>query len=421
MGMSGPIFSIAPLPIKTDRTLRAVPYVTYALCFLCLFVHLATLRLSEYDFTIFTRHFGFIVEHPTPVALATYGFLHADIFHLVGNLLILWLVGTVLEAGIGSPVFLLLYLAGQVTAVLLYGLIGKAFLPGELDLPLVGASGAIAGVTGFAAFRYYRLRILTIPLIAWPALGLPVPIPIPLWLPMWSYAVLFAGREMIEGITLITQGSGSNVAHWAHIGGLLLGALAALALNAAGDGKRESVLEDTVKQAGTEKPSTQSLWEAQQLLHTRPDDPEVLEATAALLLAKGQREQGRALYLKSIPLFLADAQPKRAAISYLNVLRAFPETVFPPREQMRLATSLEEQGHYPEALQAFTLLHAHYPDHEEAQTALLRAAHLQHRRLDDPDAAAALLQTLLQTYPATPWRELARQRLADLARYVTQA
>jgi membrane associated rhomboid family serine protease len=410
-----PVFQIGALPLKTDRTLRAVPYVTYSLCFLNIAVFLGQLALTPSALYQAQQTWGFIMNEPRLPALFTHAFLHADIFHLTGNLLMLWLVGTVLESGIGSILFLLLYLASLVAAILLYAVIGHAFVPASMGVPLIGASGAIAGVTGLTAFRYYRLRVLTVPLLALRWVPAPIPVPLPVWVPLWGYAVLFAGQETISGIREIATGANGGVAHWAHIGGLLLGMLAAAVTRAVPDAVREYALEDSARAAADVTQAKRSRREVERLLWDNPDDPELLEALASLLLASGTPERCRDLYRKAIARFLAQGKPERAAISFLNLLRAFPDTVLAAREQMRMAISLEELGHYADAVDTYRLLVAHYPEHDEAQTALFRAASVLQRHLQDPVEAERLLRTLLDHYPASPWRQLAMTRLREFA------
>lgn len=408
--MSIPI-PLTLLPIRTDRTLRAVPYVTYSLCFLNLFVFLHELGLSAADRYQYTSQWGFSLAHPSLVTLFTHAFLHADIFHIAGNLLLLWLVGTVLETGIGSILFLLLYFASLVSSLLLYGSITQAVSPGASEIHLVGASGAIAGVTGFAAFRYYRMRTLTV------VLFLIVPVYWN-WFPLWWYAVYFAAIETFLGIQQVIGGEGDYVAHWAHIGGLGLGVLTAVLMKMFKEGKREFVLEDVAKATTGARLEDRSLQELEQLLRERPDDPELLEAVAALWVVNGNLAQSREIYLRAIPLFIAAGQPDRAAIDYLNVLHAFPDEVLEPRTQMKLASTLEGQGHFTEAVQAFTLVVKHAPQHDDAQTALLRAAQIYQRHLGDMTTAGQYLQALLQRYPTSPFRRLAQERLQVIGRYL---
>jgi len=403
-------FDISAIPFKTDRTLRKVPYVTYTLCFINILIYLATLGRSDYEVYTITRHYGFIVNQPSILTLFTSAFLHTELLHLAGNLLILWLVGTVLEAGIGSVVFLLLYLASLVCAITLYGVIGRLIMPDSLGIPLVGASGAISGITGLAAFRYYRVRVLTIPMVGLPGLFIPIPIPVLVWIPLWAYAVLFAGRELLAGFTDLHGG----VAHWAHIGGLVVGVVMAMVMNVAREGRRENALEDSTRAAAGQKPRDRSLQELRGLLREHPNDPEIIEAMAALLLVQGEHEKARDLYLKSVRLFLAANLRDRAAVSYLNVLHTFPKTVMQPREQITLAATLESLGHFQEAAQAFTLIIEAYPDREEAQTAIMRTAQLDVRYLHDPTSAEYLLRLFLERYPESHWHNLAQERLREL-------
>jgi len=404
---------ISAIPFKTDRTLRKVPYVTYSLCFLNLFIYLSTLGKSEYDIYTIAQHWGFTINHPSILTLFTSAFLHTELLHVSGNLLILWLVGTVLEAGIGSTVFLLLYLASLVCATTLYGVIGRIFMPDSLGIPLIGASGAISGITGLAAFRYFKVRVLTIPLIGFPMIPIPLPIPVLLWMPLWAYAVLFASRELLAGLTEL-HGSTSMVAHWAHIGGLGLGALMAMVMRVAQEGRREFVLEDSTKAVSGAKPRERSLQELRSLLREHPNDPEIIEAMAGLLMVQREHEKSRDLYLKAVRLFLAANLRDRAAISYLNVLHTYPETILPPREQISLASTLEALGHFREAAQAFNLIIDQYPEREEAQTAVLRTAQLDLRYLHDPADAERLLRLFIERYPESHWHQLAQERLREM-------
>jgi membrane associated rhomboid family serine protease/TolA-binding protein len=406
--------NLAPLPVRTDRTLRAVPYVTYTLCFLCVFVYLGTTRMSLSEQVLFERHWGFIINAPSLVTLITHGFVHTDLFHLLGNVLILWLVGTVLETGIGSIVFLLFYLAGQVAAILLYWAIGRAFLPNSLDLPLIGASGAIAGVTGLATFRYPRLRVQTLLLVSFPFFSLPLPIPYLIWLPLWSYSLLFAGRELITGLLNITDRASDPVAHWAHIGGLGLGVIVALLLQSAREGRREGVLEDSAKAAAGLVPQSETRKQVRRLLETAPDDPEALEAMAGMTLSNGERERSQQLYLAAIPRFLAAGLRDRAAVAYLNVLRNFPDAVLPPRELMAVGSALEVMGNFPDAKAAFLAVRRQHPRSDEAQTALLRAAQILQRYMASPQGARELLNSLLTDYPDSHLLTIARERLRTL-------
>lgn len=409
--MPFPIPMINPLPIRTDRTLRAVPYVTYTLLFTNLFVYMFNLRLSHYEFSQLVLQWGFIPDKPGVLTLFTHAFIHDGLLHVLPNMLILWLVGTVLEAYIGSITFLLLYFASLISAIIINGLAAH-FIPGALSIPMIGSSGAVAGLTGLAAMRFSRLRVWTFPMV--PLFGFLLPLPLPFWMPLWIYAVWFAAMNVYMGLLEIDAQQSGGVAHWAHIGGLMLGALAGVLMRVVQEGKRESVLEDSVRASAGAAPQGGPRLEVQRMLRETPDDPEMLEAMAALTLTNGEFERSRDLYARAIPLFLAAGQRERAATCYLNILRIFPEMTLGAREQMTLATALEAMKHFREAVQAFHLMAVHYPELEEAQTALLRTAQIYQRYLGNPAESRRILQYILGTYPDSPWSVLVRERLQTL-------
>ena len=138
-------------------------------------------------------------------------FLHAGYFHIVGNLLYLFIFGPAVEERIGTARYLLFYLAAAVAA----GLAMVAMGP-DSRVPVIGASGAIAGVLGAYFVLYPRGRITTIvPLVIfWPL----VEIPAYFYLLVWFVAQLYAGIAAGAAGPLM-----GGVAWWAHVGGFLFG------------------------------------------------------------------------------------------------------------------------------------------------------------------------------------------------------
>ncbi|HXW84685.1 MAG TPA: rhomboid family intramembrane serine protease, partial [Candidatus Binataceae bacterium] len=147
-----------------------------------------------------------------PLTVVTAMFLHAGLLHVLGNMLYLFVFGAAVEARLGARRYAGFYLAAGIAAAL--ATVG--FAPNS-EVPVVGASGAIAGVLGAYFVMYPRGRILTVLplLIIWYTLEIPAV----LYLLLWFALQLFSGLS--EGRAGVMSG---GVAWWAHVGGFLFGA-----------------------------------------------------------------------------------------------------------------------------------------------------------------------------------------------------
>jgi len=143
---------------------------------------------------------------PDQTTLVTYAFLHADWMHVLSNMLFLWVFGDNIEDAMGHIRYLIFYLACAAAGGLAHMLADPAS-----TAPLVGASGAVAGVIGAYIILFPKVRIYVLAKIV-----VPLPIPIPalwvlgLWIAMQIFFVLFP--------------DGGPTAWWAHIGGVIAGA-----------------------------------------------------------------------------------------------------------------------------------------------------------------------------------------------------
>lgn len=135
-----------------------------------------------------------------PLTLITAMFLHGGLFHLVGNMLYLWIFGNNVEDFLGSIRFVIFYLLSGLGANFVHIL----FNPNS-RVPMIGASGAIAGVLGAYLILYPTARIMTL-IFIWI-----LPIPAALILGLWFFA------------QVTNVGIGGGVAWFAHIGGFLIG------------------------------------------------------------------------------------------------------------------------------------------------------------------------------------------------------
>jgi membrane associated rhomboid family serine protease len=148
-----------------------------------------------------------------PLTLISYAFLHASWLHLISNMVILWIVGDNVEDAYGHVPFLLFYIASGIVAAL-----GHIYFATGSQAPLIGASGAVAGVMGAYLMLYPKARVLVL-------LGFVFPVRIPAF-------ILLLGWLALQFYSLYdTQDpNGPAVAWWAHIAGFVFGAVVTLLL-----------------------------------------------------------------------------------------------------------------------------------------------------------------------------------------------
>ena len=142
---------------------------------------------------------------PPPLTLVTYMFLHGSIWHLIGNMLFLWVFGDNVEDALGHVRYLAFYLLCGIAG----GLLFFAILP-HSTAPLIGASAAIAGVV--AAYLMLNPRVHL-----WVLMFDVLPLQVPAYLAIGAWIVL--------NFVLAFSHTDPSVAWWAHIGGLVAGAL----------------------------------------------------------------------------------------------------------------------------------------------------------------------------------------------------
>jgi membrane associated rhomboid family serine protease len=139
-------------------------------------------------------------------------FLHGGWFHIINNMWVLLIFGDNVEAGMGKIRYLIFYLLSGVAA----GLLQTYILPTSL-MPMIGASGAVAGVLGAYLILFPHSRIASLVPILF--IFTIIEIPAMLFLIFWFLSQLYSGLFAIQG------GGESGIAWWAHIGGFAFGVL----------------------------------------------------------------------------------------------------------------------------------------------------------------------------------------------------
>jgi membrane associated rhomboid family serine protease len=209
------------IPLRDDIPSRRFPFITIILIIINVAVYLYQLSLGH-SVSIFVWKYAVVPKaiislhgvHPAstifpPLTLFTSQFLHGGFWHLGGNMLFLWIFGDNIEDKLGHLRFVLFYLAcGVLSAVI------QIVTSPRAEVPVIGASGAIAGVMGAYFLRFPHAKVQTLIIVFFFIRIIRVP------------AVVFLGFWFILQVLLGAPTLGiaeGGVAYFAHIGGFVIG------------------------------------------------------------------------------------------------------------------------------------------------------------------------------------------------------
>ena len=177
-----------------------------------LLVFLFEFSLDDYSRNQFIAVYGLTPDNFSVINIFTSMFLHGGWLHVLGNMWFLWIFGDNIEDILGHGKYLGFYLLCGVAAALT-----QTFMSAGSRVPMVGASGAIAGVMGAYMVKFPRSRIETLVFI----LFFLTRIDVPAWLMLiyWFAVQFFSGVGSIG----YSQASQGGTAFFAHVGGFLAG------------------------------------------------------------------------------------------------------------------------------------------------------------------------------------------------------
>jgi membrane associated rhomboid family serine protease len=221
------------IPLRDDVPSQTTPFVTYGLIALNVVVYLYQFSLSldsrgpgAEAFEAFIMEFGAVPcritgacttvdQFPHPAAtILTSMFLHANLLHVLGNMLYLWIFGDNVEDTLGHGRFLVFYGLSGLAAAL-----GQTLVNPTSRVPMVGASGAVAGVLGAYLILFPGATVLTLMMfgIFYRIVHIPAVIVLGFWIVI----------QIVSGYLTVALGRGESggVAWFAHIGGFVAGML----------------------------------------------------------------------------------------------------------------------------------------------------------------------------------------------------
>lgn len=199
------------IPIRDVIPSRTTPVVNLLLIGVNTLVFVYEFLLPDDAFMGFIFRFGLVPAHFSWIAATTSMFVHENLVHAGSNLLSLWIFGDNVEDQLGHGRYLVFYLVAGYAAAL-----AEVWASPHSTIPLIGASGAIAGVMGayFVMFPHSRVLVL-VPIIFFFDV---FEIPAVLFLGFWFLLQILGGLGR-----LASQTNAGGVAFWAHLGGFLSG------------------------------------------------------------------------------------------------------------------------------------------------------------------------------------------------------
>lgn len=347
-----------------------------------------TSQFEQMEQTSILDQYAFIPGQPNAVSYLTANFLHGGWLHLIGNMWFLWLAGFILEDTWGRLIYPGFYLLAGAFAMMVHGWSN----PGSMVATL-GASGAVAGLMGAFLARFPNLKIE----MAWiwsllflfrmrvykfkaPAYWL---------LPLWLLMEVFYGSLF---------GASSGVAHWAHVGGFLFGAVVGFGIRASGlEHAAEKGIQEKISwvshpllaEANEQMEKGQldpALANLKKLLAENPDSIDAYRMLQQVYWQKNDQNERRAVLEKLCGLLLKAKENAEALQTYEDFKSAGGDHL-PASLWLDLCRQLEDTQDLHRAVDEYDALASTYPADKQSLLAQIAAGRLCLKRLNDPDRA----------------------------------
>jgi len=369
------------IPLRTDRDFRRRPIVTESLIVVNLLVYLlmtAGNYFGWFDILRFTAGGWFDPQQVKLWQLLTYQFLHSpeSIWHLVFNMLFLWIFGGAVEDRMGRVSFLLFYLLGGVFAALAHAQV--------VPNPVIGASGSIAAITGafLALFPRSTIRVFVFFFI----IGI-------FHIPSLWFIGFFFAIDLLRQVGDLLGVVDSNVAYMAHLAGYLYGFTLAFTLLAMKIIKHEDcdvfyLFKQSRRRAAfrsATKATPAGMWDAAPLGQSKRP---VKMKQRALTEAEQRDSQQRT----EINRLMAEHDLSKAAAVYRDLLKSNNNAAMTEDRQLDLANQLYAQSDHAVAARAYELFLESYPGSSSASQVRLILAILYIRHLNKAPQARALIE-----------------------------
>jgi len=332
--------------------------------------------------------YGLVPKTLEPHAFITHMFIHGGMLHFIFNMLFLWLFGKVIESIFGHQKFLLFYFGGGISAALTHVLI--CYLTGMgKNVPMIGASGAIAAILGVFVVRYYFVKIEMKWLFFFR-----------LWtfhLKAWIFLILcWFVPQLLFG--LITLGAAGGVAYWAHIGGFLFGAVLGLKMNLLKEAKAELLY--LKGQSISCQDGQASRFHLQESIKASPKNVKPRLQLAQQNALAGNYDEAAREYVGAFKVLYDSGEIEEALKVYETAFNLRQDQLLLPEDmEFQIATQCVKYAQYELAYLAFQKLHALRPEHPKTEDILAKLLSLCSNKLALYREAYQYFQELQSKFP----------------------
>jgi membrane associated rhomboid family serine protease len=334
-------------------------------------------------------------------------FLHGSWMHLLGNALYVWIFGRQLEGRLGFAMLALIFFIGGVASCWFHAWLA---MPSAANVPLVGASGAVAALLGATVIRFHhqRVRILffLFAFLGGMTRGGIVHLNTVLACGLWFVLQIAYGLAA-------TESGGGGVAYAAHAGGFVSGLVLSLLVGLQRDVKKEVHFQRG--QRYFEKGDFHAAaGEMTSHLRYVPGDAEAAAMRARCFILLGRRGEAASEYLRLFREARRNRDIDRAARLYGEIRRYGLGSNLSESGLLRMAFDFQKGGRVEEAAEVFLEVTNRFPSGPKAELALVRRAEILWNHLGSCESAGEGYRRLLEDYPDSEWADLADARLRSM-------
>jgi membrane associated rhomboid family serine protease len=383
------------IPIRTDSPLRSKPWMNWAIIAFTLAVAIVEASTDQFRNPKWIDHFQLSGRVPQVGTFITYAFIHAGWFHVLENMLALFIFGNNINDRLGHAGYLAFYLAGAVFA-------GIGFVATDVNgIPVIGASGAVMAVMGAYLALYPRSNITILSLLIF--FGT-------FEVPSMYLITIFFVLEVVGNV------AGTQwVAHWAHISGLIFGFGVGLGL----------LWVKLLPRDPFDFLALLQRWNRRRqykVLVRQGYNPfaYIAPTPMARVSPREQEEEDAALQRirelrAEIHEAIAHHNLPHAALLFIELRRLDPQQVLSRQAQLDLANQLASQQFYEYAAEAYEQFLRHYPNFQQIEQVQLMLGLIYARYLSQHQRAFELLTKAVQRLPGERESVMARAELMRIA------